>query len=156
MKLDYLNHERIGLQRGAAVDNWRRLISCIIPPHAFCFDTIILALPQKIDTYILLGLLNSNLWEWRFRCTSTTNHVNEYELSGLSIPPSLTDAPSALSVQIREMVVLVLSGNTDVRRAEFRNLPADAIDYRIDKLIYSAYGITDSEIAVVERGLTKG
>jgi hypothetical protein len=32
-----------------------------------------------------LVLLNSSLWEWRFRLTSTNNHVNAYEIDSMPI-----------------------------------------------------------------------
>ena len=35
-----------------------------------------------------MALLNSSLWEWRFRLTSTNNHVNAYEIDSLPIPPT--------------------------------------------------------------------
>jgi hypothetical protein len=36
-KLDFLSKERVALQRGAAVDNWRRLIACPLPTGVYCF-----------------------------------------------------------------------------------------------------------------------
>jgi len=78
---------RIGYQRGAAIDNWRRIIACIIKPNNFCSDTInYIARPQD-DLYYVLGLLNSQLFEWRFRLTSTNNHVNSYEVDSLPLRP---------------------------------------------------------------------
>jgi uncharacterized membrane protein YheB (UPF0754 family) len=37
--------------------------------------------------YYVLGLLNSQLFEWRFRLTSTNNHVNSYEVDSLPLRP---------------------------------------------------------------------
>jgi Alw26I/Eco31I/Esp3I family type II restriction m6 adenine DNA methyltransferase len=40
----------------------------------------------------LLGVLNSRLIDWRFRMTSSTNHVGNYELAALPIPvPDLSE-----------------------------------------------------------------
>jgi len=50
----------------------------------------------------------------------------------------------------------VMSGDSGVRRAETRDLPSGAIDYRIDRLVYDTYGLTDKEITVIETGLQKG
>ncbi len=70
---------RIGYQRGAAIDNWRRIIATIIEAENFCSDTVnYIARPKGVDLFTILALLNSSLWEWRFRLTSTNNHVNAY------------------------------------------------------------------------------
>ena len=47
----------------------------------FCSDTInYIVNPCGLDLFTVLALLNSSLWEWRFKLTSTTNHVNSYEI----------------------------------------------------------------------------
>ncbi|MBA2849866.1 hypothetical protein G4V39_07605 [Thermosulfuriphilus ammonigenes] len=83
---DY-RYERIGYQRGAALDNWRRIIATLIPKGSFCADTInYIVNPQKFSLNFILAILNSNLLEWLFRLTSTTNHVNSYEVDSLPLP----------------------------------------------------------------------
>jgi len=83
----FFDHEdvRIGYQRGAAIDNWRRIIACVIDPSNFCSDTINYIVRPEYDLYFVLGLLNSQLFEWRFRLTSTNNHVNSYEVDSLPL-----------------------------------------------------------------------
>jgi len=149
-KIVLLNNQRVGLQRGAAVDNWRRLIGCIIPPGEFCFDTILLINPKSIDIYCLLGLLNSQLWEWRFRCTSATNHVNEYELVDYPIPPLLLDSKSSDSIQLRTFVKQAYDANYEVKRSGNQKVGKDSIDLLIDQLVYKLYGLTENDIQVVE------
>ena len=78
---------RIGYQRGAAIDNWRRIIACVIGQGQFCSDTINYIVRTKYDFFFILGLLNSALYEWRFRLTSTNNHVNSYEVDALPLRP---------------------------------------------------------------------
>ena len=78
---------RIGYQRGAAIDNWKRIIATIISEGNFCSDTINYIInPHQLDLFFVLSLLNSSLWEWRFRLTSTNNHVNAYEIDSMPIP----------------------------------------------------------------------
>lgn len=80
-------HIRIGYQRGAAIDNWRRIIATIVAPGNFCTDTInYICQPKTFGLFAILGLLNSTVWEWRFRLTSTNNHVNAYEIDAMSLP----------------------------------------------------------------------
>jgi hypothetical protein len=91
---------RIGYQRGAAIDNWRRIIACVIEPGSFCSDTINYLVRPKADFYFVLGLLNSSLYEWRFRLTSTNNHVNSYEVDGLPLRPISFTTPKAEREQL--------------------------------------------------------
>jgi Alw26I/Eco31I/Esp3I family type II restriction m6 adenine DNA methyltransferase len=85
--------KRIGYQRGAAIDNWRRIIACVIEPNSFCSDTINYIVRPKANFYFVLGLLNSSLYEWRFRLTSTNNHVNSYEINSLPLHPLRFSTP---------------------------------------------------------------
>ena len=76
---------RIGYQRNSALDNYRRIIAGPIPAENFCFDSVSYFVKASIDLHTLLALLNSSILEWRFRLTSTNNHVNAYELHALPI-----------------------------------------------------------------------
>jgi len=72
---------RVGYQRGSAIDNWRRIIATVIKAGNFCSDTInYIVKPRELNLFAVLAVLNSSLWEWRFRLTSTNNHVNAYEI----------------------------------------------------------------------------
>jgi Alw26I/Eco31I/Esp3I family type II restriction m6 adenine DNA methyltransferase len=85
---------RIGYQRGAAIDNWRRIIATIIEKDSFCSDTInYIVNSKKYNLFTILALLNSSLWEWRFRLTSTNNHVNSYEIDSMPMPPIVFTTP---------------------------------------------------------------
>ena len=93
---------RIGYQRGAAIDNWRRIIACIIDPNNFCSDTINYVVRPQAGLYFVLGLLNSQLFEWRFRLTSTNNHVNSYEVDSLPLHPIKFVTPEKKRKQLLE------------------------------------------------------
>ena len=78
---------RLGFQKSSAMNNWRRLIGCIIPPGEYCADSVkYFTQASKYDLYALLALFNSSLAEWRFGLTSTNNNVNIYEIDELPIP----------------------------------------------------------------------
>jgi len=156
IKFEFLYKTRLGLQRGAAVDNWRRLIACIIPAGIYCFDTILLIIPKGIDIKVLLGLINSDLWEWRFRCTSTTNHVNEYELEELVIPPCLLDPNSQKSEKLRNLAERILKDPYNLaRRSEQQALQPNYADSQIDVIVFQLYGLKEEEIAVVRNSLRR-
>ena len=93
---------RIGYQRGAAIDNWRRIIACIIEPSSFCSDTVNYIVRPQNDLYFVLSLLSSQLFEWRFRLTSTNNHVNSYEVDSLPLRPINFTTPEEELKQLLE------------------------------------------------------
>jgi Alw26I/Eco31I/Esp3I family type II restriction m6 adenine DNA methyltransferase len=82
---DHLKN-RIGYQRGSAIDNYRRVIATMLDPGVFCSDTVAYFAGAKYNLYSILALLNSSLVDWRFGLTSTTNHVNSYEIDVIPIP----------------------------------------------------------------------
>jgi len=75
---------RVGYQRNAALDSWRRLLFTLLPQPTYCFDSIsYFPIIDGIKEFALLSMLNSELFEWRFRLTSTNNHVSTREIAGL-------------------------------------------------------------------------
>jgi hypothetical protein len=98
-RVGHTNQPRIGYQRNAALDNWRRLIFTPLPTPCYCFDSVssFLASDRK-RAYALLALLNSRLLEWRFRLTSTNNHVSTHEIASL---PAIRFAAAPSSQQTR-------------------------------------------------------
>ena len=90
IKPKHAREPRIAFQKGAAVDNWRRLIATIVPANEYCFDTIgYIPFNEATNPYALLAVLNSKLWDFRFSATSTTNHINAYELATIYVPQAL-------------------------------------------------------------------
>jgi len=97
---------RIGYQRGSAIDNWRRIIAAIIEEGNFCSDTInYIVNPKQYNLFAILALLNSSLWEWKFRLTSTNNHVNAYEIDSMPMPPISFKIPKKERKDIIETIL---------------------------------------------------
>jgi hypothetical protein len=119
---DY-KHIRIGYQRGLTIDNWRRIIATIVEKDNFCSDTISYVVkPKKYNLFAILALLNSLLWEWRFRLTSANNHVNSYEIDSMTLPHISFTTPEkdrkervrkAIELYESYMVELEQKGNTN-------------------------------------------
>ncbi|RJQ50185.1 MAG: hypothetical protein C4526_12400 [Nitrospiraceae bacterium] len=81
-------HKRIGIQRSAPQNNFRRLIAAMLPEGVFCFDKLkyISASGSKIDLDLLIALLNSKILDWYFRLVSTNAMINEYQFNALPVP----------------------------------------------------------------------
>ncbi|WKZ15733.1 MAG: Eco57I restriction-modification methylase domain-containing protein [Candidatus Jettenia caeni] len=131
---------RIGYQRGSAIDNWRRIVATIIEPNNFCSDTINYITDLKdLDIYAVLALLNSRVLEWRFRLTSTNNHVNSYEVDSLSIPRiSFTTSEKKRRETIEIFVTLYLSHKYDCITKNIKNCLPEKSDIVHDLLAYLA------------------
>lgn len=88
-------YQRVGPQRSAPQNNFRRLISAKIQPEAFCFDTVkfVLETASKISLDLLIALLNSKILDWYFRLNSTNSKVNEYQFDALPVPTISDDTP---------------------------------------------------------------
>ena len=108
--------DRIGYQRNAALDNWRRLIFAPLPNPSYCFDSISYLLAKdQLQACFLIAILNSRLLEWRFRLTSTNNHVSTAEIAALPIPDCRTVAVSpaetraALAAEAQRLAVTAVT-----------------------------------------------
>jgi hypothetical protein len=88
---------RVGFQRSAPQNTFRRLIAAIVESGNYCFDTVSY-IPQgesSVPLDLLLGLLNSKLIDWYFRLGSTNSKVNEYQFDNLPFPVFATAAKAA-------------------------------------------------------------
>lgn len=86
-KLDDISKSRLILQEASPADNYRRLIATCVDGGRFCGHTINYVTDIKSqDIYAVLAVFNSTVSEWRFRLTSTTNHVSGREVGNILVP----------------------------------------------------------------------
>ena len=102
---------RIGFQRSAPQNNFRRLIAAPLEKDEFCFDTVsyIPESTAKLPLTFALALLNSQLLDWYFRLGSSNSKVNEYQLNNLPCPlfsAHSVQGESGILAQIRSASVL--------------------------------------------------
>jgi hypothetical protein len=79
---------RIVFQRNTGVDDARRIHAALLKRDLFAADSLnFLSISSpEVSSGFLLGILNSTISEWRFRLSSTNNHVNAYEIKRLPTP----------------------------------------------------------------------
>jgi hypothetical protein len=79
---------RIILQEvGQADRKYRRIVANIVAPPSYCGHTIDYITDSKdYDLYAILAIVSSSFTEWRFRLTSTSNHVSVREIGNMLIP----------------------------------------------------------------------
>ena len=76
---------RVGWQEGSPQNNFRRIIAAMIPRGEFCNHAINYIPRQdcQISLDLLLALLNSRIYDWYFRLTSTNATVSHYQIYSL-------------------------------------------------------------------------
>jgi len=77
------------------------------------------------NIYTLLGILNSDILNWRFKLTSSNNHVNNYELDDLPIP---INASKEKIIRLNEIVLNLTSSSGELHsQLELKNAMNEAV-----------------------------
>lgn len=152
--------QRIATQRITGVDERLRIVATIVSPPVYLADStnsITIVSNSDYSLEYLLGLLNSTLFQWRFKLTSTNNNVGTNELE--SLPFRLIDFQNKNDRNLYEKVVtpvrrlLNLKGSGSPRTPQEKTSlerQITATDTQIDRLVYELYDLTSEEIAIVE------
>jgi len=134
---------RIILQGLTGVNEKFRLKATIIEPPAFLANSCNYLLDKKIMPFsVVLGLINSRLLNFVFKCKSTSSNVNGYEVDELPIPKNIDEATQK---NIERLVDKILAAKKRDPQADTSELEA-----KIDQMVYKLYGLTEKEIAIVE------
>ncbi|MBQ3289589.1 MAG: Eco57I restriction-modification methylase domain-containing protein [Kiritimatiellae bacterium] len=133
--------ERIVLQGITGVnEKWR--IKATLARGVYCANSANYIPIGGKKARVLLGVLNSRLMNFYFSKFSTNSNVNGYEVDALPV------FPFASPKQQAQMIALV----DRILSAKRRNPSADtsALEREIDALVYTLYGLSKDEIAVIE------
>lgn len=152
---------RIATQRITGVDERLRIVATLVDPITYFADStnsIYLSEESLYSYQYLLGLLNSKLWQWRFKLTSTNNNVGTNELEsmpfrtinfGSDSDKTLHDDVTILAEQMLELHKRLATAQTAHEKTIIQRQIA-ATDRHIDQLVYQLYNLTPEEIAIVE------
>ena len=156
-----VHKRRIAIQRITGVDERLRVVATIIEPPAYFADStnsIAFRAASHYRLEYLLGLLNSWLFQWRFKLTSTNNNVGTNELECLPFrtidfgdptDKRLHDRIVTLVEQMLALYEQLAEAKTDHDKTTLQR-QIDATDKQIDQLVYELYDLTEEEIKVVE------
>jgi hypothetical protein len=137
-----INKKRIATQRITGIDERLRLVAMITPPNSYFADSTNSIFLNSEDDYNLeyiLGLINSKLYQWRFKKTSTNNNVSTTEISLLPFKFNYEIANA-----ISNLVEKILSLKSENPQAD-----TQVIEDEIDELVFGLYGLSEEERAVV-------
>jgi hypothetical protein len=131
--------ERIVMQGITGVNEKNRIKATLLKNNSFCGHSTNYLLVDKFtekEKLFILGLLNSKLYNWIFKITSTNSNVNSYEIENL---PYIT-----LDEKLTILVDLILTLKKENPKAD-----TSALENDIDELVYKLYNLTSEEIEVV-------
>jgi hypothetical protein len=154
-KLLHANEERVGLQRSSPMENFRRLIAACIPSGHYCLDTIEYApsSESKLSSDLLLGFLNSDLFEYLFRVISSNSKINEYQLNSLPFPDLKKHKDSANRIDSDVKAIIKIENArvvTTKKERAYLSEESQKLQDRINQEVYKIYGITETERGRIE------
>lgn len=152
---------RIATQRITGVDERRRLVAAIVEPPAYFADSTNSITSQGLafaTLEYLAGLLNTTLFQWRFRVTSTNNNVGTNELGSLPIRQLSADDPDELLAHDRIVAFVVkladLRSRLEVASGNQREpllRQIGALERDLNATAYELYGLTAADVTLIER-----
>jgi hypothetical protein len=139
---------RIATQRITGIDERVRIVATIIDPLAYFADSTNSITLSKNSVYsleYLLGLLNSEFYQWRFRATSTNNNVGTNELDVMPFrvldfqvrsDKKMFEGISEAATELLRLSKMLDTGSPDDRRryATLLSRKRTEIDTAVEKL----------------------
>ncbi len=132
-KSQHFLEERCVTQRITGVNEKYRLKAALLPKNTFCADSCNYIL-GTIDypKEVVMIFLNSNLYNWIFKKTSTNSNVNGYEIENLSIPVLNEDVKLYLIGLANKIISCKANGKSTLEHQR----KADLIIYKLFELQY--------------------
>ena len=122
---------------------------CYAAPRVFIDAPANLLTSEQNDIKYLLACMNSKIFNWEFAHLGIPlGYAFEWKkqyVELIHVPP-ITDANQPIAEQIERQVDKILDTKHTDPEADTSDL-----ENQIDKLVYALYGLTDEEIAIVER-----
>jgi len=141
-KSQHHNYPRIAMQGMTGANDKTRIVMSLVPQGFYLANSCnYVFAPKSYEIESLLGILNSKLINWYFRCFSTNSNVNGYEIDNLPIPHIGENAHKTL----KQLVLSIIDN-----KQKNRSLNTLKEESKIDRLVYQLYGLTYDEVLVVD------
>lgn len=135
------SYERIGMQGMTGANDKIRIVSTIVPAGVYLANSCNYILPDGKNIYYLLGVFNSKLINWYFKCFSTNSNVNGYEVDNLPIPVTTEEHSNEIALIVKQILELKSIEN---------NSNVSDLETQIDRLVYNLYDLSNDEISIIE------
>ena len=141
-KSKHFCYERIALQGMTGANDEIRIIATIVPKNIFLANSCNYILPIKgVNNMYILGVLNSKLINWYFRCFSTNSNVNGYEINNLPI--------SLVNKKLQQPIITLVEQILKLKN-ENSKTNTTSLENQIDILVYKLYNLTYEEVKVID------
>jgi len=142
-KLGDAHKRRLILQGLTGVNESFRLKAAIIDPPVFLANSCNYLLDNKTMPFsVVLGLINSKLLNFVFKCKSTNSNVNGYEVDELPVPKYIDETKQRY---IEKLVDNILAVKKKSPQADTSDL-----ETKIDQMVYKLYDLNEEEKAIVK------
>lgn len=148
-RLSHIKVRRIVGRQCSYLRKKRRLSFAIVESGSIVSNSCNYLVSTDLDDFPLdyiLGIMNSNLFEWRFRITSSNNHVGNYEIDQLAMPPRQEHL--VLSKVISETVKKLRDHYSTLRFGASKIPSGDNEDY-LEAAVFLIYGISEDDVKIV-------
>jgi len=159
-KFQDVGKQRLVYQQVVNAQKKRRLNFQLLTEKIYVANTCgyVLNTSNIYDIKFILGLLNSAILNWRYKLTSSNNHILTNELYRLPFPP--IDLSQKEGMQAHSKIVQYVEQLLRLNvQKETINLSVNLytiedkiahFEKQIDELVYHLYGLTNEDIAVIE------
>lgn len=140
--------ERIATQRVNGVDERLRVVASIVAPPVYLADStnsITLDAHCKLSKFYLLALLNSTLYQWRFKLTSSNNNIGTNELELMPIKD--IDFSNKKDVKIYSEIIKLAENLTNQNYQDSSKIKPT--QDRIEQLIITLFDLNDADIETI-------
>ena len=149
---------RIATQRITGVDEKLRIVAAIIEPPAYFADStnsIFITGDSQYSLEYLVALMNSTLFQWRFKLTSTNNNVGVNEIE--SLPFRMINFNDKQDRKIHEQITKIVQ-NINKENVNLQSSSELIEEYksRLDKLVFELYAVDDSDKNLILEAVYKG
>ena len=159
-KLNDINKIRLVYQQVKNIQKDRRLNFQLLNDKSYVANTCGYAVnSSEYDIRYFLALLNSKLLNYRYKLTSSNNHILTNELYDLPVPT--LDLKTKKDKEIHDNLVKLVENIIKIQQNLAKeNNPttktllqrqANALDSEIDTLVYAIYGLNADEIALINK-----
>lgn len=133
---------RIAMQGMTGANDNIRIVATLIPSNLYLAHSCNYIIEEtELSLKYCLGIINSKIFNWYFRCFSTNSNVNSYEIETIPIPVS--------SVKQQQSIITLVDSILSAKKSNSQT-DTKAEEYAIDYLAYKLYGLTYDEVKIVD------
>lgn len=123
-----------------------RTKAIISPPNYICGHSTnsLTPLLENTDLEYYLGIINSKAFNYYYDYFSYTNHITVSGISQIPIPKLLGE--EAFNIES------IVSKIINMKEMKIKD-GIEELERKVDQIVYHLYGLTDSEIKIIEKGI---